>query len=226
MGESMTEVSACIATRGDVDMSPILDSLPEGWEVIIWNNGLGLVGTWRPGEQIDDIEVGDLGPHGRFAAIEYASNDIIYVQDDDAIIGDPQEIVDEWWRVHGGPEWRRLQGGTRHLKEHLVANMPQEFRPHYPDSAMVGFGAAFHRDLPERAFQRFFAHHTGMTRDDPLFLRESCRIFTTLTPRVLVDIEKTDMPYASDPSRLWKQPDHLHYRERALTMAREVRDNG
>ena len=217
-------ISACIATRGDVDMSPILDSLPEGWEVIIWNNGLGLLGTWRPGEQIDDIEVGDLGPHGRFAAIEYASNDIIYVQDDDAIIGDPQAIVDEWWRVHGGPEWRRLQGGTRHLKEHLVANMPQEFRPHYPDSAMVGFGAAFHRDLPERAFQKFFAHHHNMSRTDPLFRRESCRVFTVLTPFTLVDVPKVDLPYASDDNRLWKQEGHVKFRDAALDLAREARD--
>jgi len=237
----MTEVSACIATRGDVDMSPILDSLPEGWEVIIWNNGLGLVGTWRPGEQIDDIEVGDLGPHGRFAAIEYASHDLILVQDDDVIISDPQAIVDAWvhWRENFGinipyldenPDEDPLTSEEREFLaenvqiSHVVCNMPPEFRVHYPDSAMVGFGACFQRDAPEKAFQRFFAY-TGMARDDPLFLRESCRIFTTLTLRVLVDVLKTDMPYASDPERLWKQRDHLHYRERALKMAREVRDH-
>jgi hypothetical protein len=215
-------VSACIATRGDVNMSPILDSLPENWEVVLWNNGLGLVGTWRPHEQLEDIEVHDLGPYGRFAAIAYASHEIIYVQDDDVIVSDPEAIVAEWWRVHGGPEWRRLQGGTRHLKEHLVANMPQEFRAHYPDSAMVGFGAVFHRNLPEVAFQRFFNYHTGMTRDDPLFLRESCRVFTGLTPRVLVDVAKTDLPYASDPNRLWKQPVHVACRERMLHLVRQV----
>jgi hypothetical protein len=105
---------------------------------------------------------------------------------------------------------------------HVVCNMPQEFRVHYPDSAMVGFGAAFHRDLPERAFSRFFAHHASMTRDDPLFLRESCRVFTGLTPCVLVDVAKTDLPYASDPSRLWKQPDHVACRERMLDLVRQV----
>ena len=102
--------------------------------------------------------------------------------------------------------------------------MPQEFRPHYPDSAMVGFGSCFHRDAPERAFTRFFDHHDGMTREDPLFLRESCRIFTVLTPCVLVDVPKVDMPYASDPDRLWKQPGHIQSRDRALQLARQVRD--
>lgn len=208
-------VSACIATRGDVDMSPILDSLPEDWEVIIWNNGLGLVGTWRPGEQIDDIEVGDLGPHGRFAAIEYASNDIIYVQDDDVIVSDPQAIIDRWLWV-----------GGRHDADYVVCNMPQEFRPHYPDSCMVGFGAAFHRDLPEEAFKKFFAYHHNMSRTDPLFLRESCRVFTVLTPFVLVDVPKVDLPYASDDNRLWKQEGHVKFRDTALDLAREVRDHG
>lgn len=88
---------------------------------------------------------------------------------------------------------------------------------------MVGFGAAFQRDLPELAFKKFFAAHPEMDRRDPLFLRESCRIFTTLTPRVLVDVPKTDAPYASNPNRLWKQPDHIEMRDRALAMARAAR---
>jgi len=209
------KVSACIPTRGDVDIDLILYSLPAKWERLVWNNGSeevwiqpeeGGAWTFHP--------TSDLGPHGRFAAIEYASNDLIFVVDDDVLVSDPEIIVDEWIRLFNAYK----------LNDVIVANMPQEFRPHYPDSVMLGFGAVFHRDAPEKAFQQFFDFHTDMSRTDPLFLRESCRIFAVLTPWCLVDVPKEDMPYASDPNRLWKQPGHIQSRERALKLAREVRD--
>ena len=227
-----TKVSGIIVTRGNVDTAPLMETWPKKWQRIIWNNGLKEV--WlqpEDGAAWTFFPVSDLGPHGRFAAIEYAAHDLCFCQDDDVIVSDPQAIVNEWiancvWHVipeslRPGPlgyESERVDG------EHVVANMPSEFRPHYSDSAMVGFGAVFHRDAPEKAFQRFFDYHSVMKRNDPLFLRESCRIFTTLTPRVLVDVARQDMPYASDPNRLWKQQGHLNFRERALTLAREVRD--
>jgi hypothetical protein len=218
-------------------MTPILESFPSDWETLVWDNG-------RERCEIDgsvSVPVHDMGPYGRFAAIKYSSNDLILVQDDDVIISDPQQIVDAWvhWRDNVGanipyldenPDEDPLTSEEREFLaanvqiSHVVCNLPSEFRPHYPDSAMVGFGAVFHRDAPEKAFTRFFAYHHNMSRTDPLFLRESCRIFTVLTPRVIVDIPKTDMPYASDPDRLWKQPGHVQSRDRALALARRVRD--
>lgn len=221
-------VSACIATRGDVDMQPILNSLPAEWEKIVWVNGGNIERHWWQGDpsQVNVTypdSAPDRGPYGRFAAIEYASHDLIYVQDDDVIVSDPQAIVDRYLAVTEFPP-EPPYGPD----EVVVCNMPQEFRPHYPDSAMVGFGAAFHRDAPTRAFDRFRKAMSPSGRweiaQQGVFLRESCRIFTVLTPRVLVDVPKTDMPYASDPNRLWKQPDHVAMRELALSWARKVRD--
>ena len=209
-------VSACVATRGNVDMDPILDSLPAKWQRVVWNNGDETV--WLQNQQgaaWTFHSVTDQGPHGRFAAIDYAAHELVYVQDDDVIVSDPQQIVDEWLDL--------LHNHNR--DDVVVANMPPEFRPHYPDSVMLGFGACFKRDAPEKAFQQFFDFHTDMTRTDPLFLRESCRIFTVLTPQYLVDVPKVDMPYASDPDRLWKQPGHVQSREKALALARQVRDS-
>lgn len=195
MGGLTNRVSVVIPTRGNVDLSPILDSeWPECCvEIVVWDN------SKRPV---------DVGPHGRFAAIAECSSDVILCQDDDVLL--PLESK------------RTLL--SRYQEDAVVANVPAEFRPHYPDSCLLGFGACFHRDAPERAFARFFAHHTGMTRNDPVFLRESCRLFTTLTPRVLVDVAREDLPYASDPDRLWMQQDHVEMRERMLRLAREVRD--
>jgi len=62
-------ISAVIVTRGDVDLSPILDSLPFD-DVVVWNN----------------LEREDLAVYGRYAGIAEAKGDLIYVQDDDVII--------------------------------------------------------------------------------------------------------------------------------------------
>lgn len=187
------QVSACLVTRGDVDMTEILTSLEQAGigEIVIWNNQL---------EQ-------NLGPYGKYAAIKQARHAVIFVQDDDVLL--PPESIEELISAY--------EPGR------VVANMPAPFRPHYPDSAMVGFGAIFDRDLPNEAFERLFTA-TRVTRDDPLFLRESCRAFTVLTPRVLVDVPKRDLPWATDANRLWKQPNHIWMRDRMLSLARQVRD--
>jgi hypothetical protein len=213
-------VSGIIVTRGDVDTAPLMETWPTEWERLIWNNGseeLWIQSSANAAWLVLPYAT-NMGPHGRFAAIEHADHDLIYCQDDDVIVGDPEHLVKRWEIEKFGAHFGLVP------PDFVVCNLPSEFRPHYPDSSLVGFGACFQRDAPERAFQRFFDYHSGMKRNDPLFLRESCRIFTTLTPKVLVDIPKTDMLYASDPDRLWKQQGHLNFRDRALTLAREVRD--
>lgn len=62
-------VSACLVTRGDVDLAPILDSLPFD-DIVVWNN----------------TEREDLGIYGRYAAIAEAKHDVIVTQDDDLIV--------------------------------------------------------------------------------------------------------------------------------------------
>jgi hypothetical protein len=109
--------------------------------------------------------------------------------------------------------------------------MPQEFRhDFYTDHALVGFGAAFHRDAPTRAFKRFNdfdLRPLGMTDTADEFLawyRRTCDVvFTTLTPRVLVDIPKENLSYASDDNRMWKQPEHVGERARMLDLVRKLK---
>ncbi len=59
-----------IPTRGDVDLSPVLDSLPPDWPVIVWNNA----------ERSTDLRV-----YGRYAALAEVTTEYVYTQDDDAI---------------------------------------------------------------------------------------------------------------------------------------------
>ncbi len=101
----MTEISACLVTRGDVDMGPVLDSLPFD-DVVVWDN------SKRP----DDFKC-----YGRFAAIAEAKHDLIYTQDDDVIVptwhllAEYHAIGDTGWIVANRPpeeEWRFLGLGA------------------------------------------------------------------------------------------------------------------
>lgn len=197
MSPAPEHVSAVIATRGDVDLAEPVRSLRDGGinDVVVWDNSK---------------EAADFGPYGRFHAIELDRPKwpTILVQDDDVVL--PPSTV------------RALCAAYQPAV--LVANVPAAFRPHYPDSAILGFGAIFDAWLPERAFAEFFKHYGLMSRLDPLFLRESCRAFSVLTPRELVDLPKEDLPWAHADNRLWREPHHVSMREQMLRMARAVRD--
>lgn len=72
--------TAVITTRGDVDLAPVLDSLPAEWPKVIWNNALRPV---------------DMKVYGYFAALLEVDTDYVYTQADDALV-DAQALVDAW----------------------------------------------------------------------------------------------------------------------------------
>ncbi len=63
------DVSAILVTRGDVDLTPILNTLPYS-DVIVYDNS----------------RRHDFGIYGRYFAIREAKNPVIYVQDDDLLV--------------------------------------------------------------------------------------------------------------------------------------------
>lgn len=228
------KVAAIIVTRGDQTegVRQILSGLPSEWQHVVWDNGA------RKLYCDFDRDVPDLAVYGRYAAIEYTDADLIYVQDDDCVVSDPQAIVDAWLEIK-----------DMHIHQHreaegvVVCNMPANFRARhfYDEHSLVGFGAVFHRDAPGRAFERFFnamgatldyretalslamANHFGF-KEEGHFLRTCDVVFTALTPRVLVDIEYEDMPWASADNRMWRQPWHQEIRNKMLGLVLEVRD--
>ena len=72
--------TAVIVTRGDVDLAPVLESLPGDWPVVVWDNS----------EREEDLKV-----YGHFAALSEVRTDYVYMQDDDAICP-AQAILDAW----------------------------------------------------------------------------------------------------------------------------------
>ena len=69
MSITADQVSCVIPTRGNVDLTLILESLPFN-DVIVWNNS----------------REEDFGIFGRYAAIARANHDVIATQDDDLIV--------------------------------------------------------------------------------------------------------------------------------------------
>lgn len=69
------DVSAVLVTRGDVDLSPVLATLPFS-DVVVYDNS----------QEDQDCKV-----YGRYKAMERAKHDIIFTVDDDALT-DPAEI--------------------------------------------------------------------------------------------------------------------------------------
>lgn len=214
-------VTACLVTRGDVDMQPILDSLPDEWERVIWNNAIPTVhhfkdaNDWRPDGA--HYSVSDLSVYGRYAAIQSASHDLIYVQDDDAIVSDPQAIVEAMYDDSGDYD--------EPYTHEVICNMPPEFRhDFYRDHSLVGFGAVFHRDAPKRAFDRFFDYSDDVPLQSEFFRRTCDIVFTGLTPCVRVDVPKTNLPCAEADNRMYRQTAHVGERTRMLELVRQVRD--
>jgi hypothetical protein len=195
-------VSAVIVTRGDCDLSEILDSLPRDWQKVIYDNSR---------------REHDLSVYGRYAAIEECEHETIFVQDDDCVLA---------------PESLELLRMTTDHPGAVIANMPQRFRDtgFYDDHCLLGFGAIFHRDMPAIAlgkFARYFGtdNVVAAVDQDSGFLHRTCDVvFTSLTPRILLDLPYRDLPWATDASRMYRQPDHVGERARMLELCRQVRD--
>lgn len=163
--------------------------------------------VWNNAKADDDLIV-----YGRYAAIEDARHKVIYVQDDDCLL--PEESIRALLRAY--------EPGK------IVCNMPEPFRAHYSDSALVGFGAVFDRDLPAQAFKRFReSEHAGWPWGVAFmehFYRCCDVVVTTLTPTVWIDVPYENMPYATGPDRMYRQAAHVGERQRMLALARKVRD--
>lgn len=228
------KVSACIVTRGDVDLAPVLDSLPDSWERVIYDNS-GSVSVMTPGtgavhhqegggyEVVDGPgwryyeNVPDLAVYGRYeAAFEYATHNLVYVQDDDCVLDRSSfGMLMQAWRSH-----------ERVKQDALVANMPEKFRhDFYEHHCLVGFGAMFDRRRAQEAFALWAG--SGLTFSNAgeemgWFTRVCDVVFTTLTPRVLVDAPYEDLVWANAANRMWKQRTHVGERKRALDLALRI----
>lgn len=184
------DVALTIPTRGDVDLTEILNRLPDFKDVIVWNNA----------------ERTDLKVYARYAAIAETDAAVIATQDDDCIV--PWEDILPYY-----------------APARLLANMDRDrWGPGwgYPDSTLVGWGAVFDRDLPTEAFRKYGA--TQVDNADEVFARTCDVVFSSLTPRTVIDVGYRHLPWATAPNRMWTgDPNHSKERNAVLDLCRKIR---
>lgn len=141
---------------------------------------------------------------GRYLGILETTAPVIAFQDDDCVV-----------RC-----WDQLRAFYEPGK--IVANMVSEHRAGEPP--MLGWGALFDRELPWRAFSRWFAAGHAL---DWEIARYPETVFTALTPCTRLNIGShgspdtkghEDLPWAGDSSRSHRQPGH--YREFDVVLQR------
>lgn len=73
------DVTACLVTRGDVDLDPILATFPDYADVIVW------------GPDRTELYV-----MGRYAAMAEAETRVVYTQDDDCLFRHHAQLLEEY----------------------------------------------------------------------------------------------------------------------------------
>jgi hypothetical protein len=181
-------VTACLVTRGDQpeQVRRIIETLPYG-EIIVWDNSVRE--DWKTA--------------GRYMAMDEASNDVVYFQDDDTLFLHHDELMAAYEPgmvtavyAHGEDD-----GG-------------------YGDVPLVGGGALADRSAVRPAWDSFL--RTWQTDED---LAYADFYVGVLTPFKHVDLPfLIDMEIAQHPSRLCNQPWAADAKRRVTERARAIRD--
>jgi hypothetical protein len=124
------DVSAVLVTRGDVDLSRILESLPYD-DVVIWDNS----------KRSEDLKT-----YGRYAALPEAKHDVIYFQDDDIVFTHHDELIAAYEPgvilANMSPGWVR----GRDLKDSVFVGAGALLDRDIPGKAFAKYDSLYERD--------------------------------------------------------------------------------
>lgn len=193
-------VSACLVTRGDVPMDPILETLPKDWEVCIWDNG--------------DPNTTDLKIFGRFMAAQYAAHDLIYFQDDDVLFREHATLLGEYTQYRYGQERDLL----------LVVDAHGGNYGGFEDLAFTGAGSIVSKVCITQTLDKWFSVWP-FNPDDQGFLYEVDAVFGILAPSVQIGLPYTRL-YEDHPTRphLCREPWQADLKLLFANQARAIRD--
>ena len=145
---------------------------------------------------VDELIVvrGHEGVWERWEAVARCKNEVVYVQDDDAVI-DVAAVLAAY------------EPGL------VTCNMPPDHRKDYPDGiALVGWGCVFEdpgQEAPDwiEPFDKYTSNRYGFQMDE-VFHRECDRVFTGLSPLKLIDVPIRHTPHAHEADRMGRELRH------------------
>ena len=190
------EVTAVLVTRGNVDLTPILDSLIFD-DVVIWDNSC---------EPTDEMT------YGRALAIGRGKHAVIYSQDDD-IIHSPdnqRRLLAEYQPgVLTGCMWAEWSAGAKE----------QGIPDGYDDLVFAGSGSIYDHDIPAIAVNRYLAHYPF----DAFFRLWADTIVGILAPNRQIDMRFDALPEAEADYRMCNLQNGIALKREAIRRARMVR---
>ena len=226
MAIAAKDVALTIPTRGDVDLSEILSRLPDFKQVIVWDNS-----------ERDDLKV-----YARYAAIAETDAAVIATQDDDCIVPweeilpyyAPGRLVANMDRDRWGPGWgypdSTLVGWGALFDRDLPGKAFDLFEEKSGVTTYLAETPAFKREiLPSGVIQQSNSPHRHwdqgrgwITNEE--FWRTADVIFSSLTPRTVIDVGFRHLPWSTASNRMWTgDPNHSKERNAVLNLCRKIR---
>lgn len=191
---SPSDVSAVIVTKGDVDLSPVLDSLIFD-DVVVWDNSVER----------------DFKTFGRFLGTGRARNPVIYSQDDDIVhTAENQAAIVAAYEpgVLTGCMWPEWSDGAR----------AQGIENGYDDLVFPGSGSISTRDVWEWALLAYCREWP----EDDFFHLWSDTIIGVIAPTKQLDIRFDALPWAEADDRMCNLEDAVALKTEAIRRARLV----
>lgn len=185
-----------IVTRGDVDLTPVLESLIFE-TVVVWDNSRD----------------GDLMTWGRAHGAARAAHRVIYSQDDDIVHTRENQL-----RILAAYEpdlltgcmWGEWSDGAR----------AQGIEGGYDDLVFAGSGSVYDWNLPWDTADLYLDHFP----EDDFFRLWADTIVGVIAPSRQLDIHFDALPCAEAENRMCNLPDAVAQKTEAIRRARYVRD--
>ena len=192
------DITAVIVTRGNTDITPVLESLIFE-HVEVWDNSL------EPEDQMT---------YGRtIASVMRDTKPVIYSQDDDVIHSpeNQRQILEQYQPgVLTGCMWPEWSQGAK------TQGIPNG----YDDLVFMGSGSVYDFDVPLHACARYLDHFPF----DDFFKLWADTIIGILAPTHQLNIQFEALPEAEDDYRMCNLPDTVELKTEAIRRARWVRD--
>lgn len=191
---SPTDIAAVLVTKGDVDLAPILSTLPYG-SVHVWDNSKTVL---------------DAKTFGRWLAAERIPSRLFYFQDDDLIFTQHDELIAQ-----------HLESGsmaTVNMPSPWYEKVQESWALTGRPLGMFGGGSI----VPKYLMRAAFAPYLDRFPADNLFLELCDLVCGTFMPWRRVDLGFKILPIANAPDRIATSPGHTERRLRMRERVTEL----